>query len=97
MGFPWKKILNVGLGVASAYVPALGTAVATIESSLPQLSGPNKKAAAVAMANAVVQALEGVEDKDVLNDAKVQEATSSFVDAYVALMNAIAAAKAAKA
>lgn len=96
MGVPWKKIFSFGVGIASAYVPAIGAAVQTIEAAVPQLSGPDKKAAAQAMATAVVHAVEGVEDKDILNDAAVQAATGSFIDAYVALMNAIAAAKHAK-
>ena len=96
MGFPWKKILSVGTGIASLYVPALGAAIGTIEQAVPDLAGPNKKQAAVAMAQAVVEAAEGSAGKDLVNDAAVQQATSSFVDAYVALMNAIAAAKHAK-
>lgn len=97
MGVPWKKILAVSTGILGVYVPQLGAAIGAIETAIPQLKGSDKKAAVQNIAAAAVQAIEGVADKDILNDAGVQAATSSFIDAYVALVKAVETAKAAKA
>lgn len=95
MGFPWRKLANVGIGVASIFVPGLQGAIHTVEEQLPGLKGDQKKAAAIAIAQTIVATAEGAASKDLVNDTAVMSATSNFVDAYVALQNAIAAAKAA--
>ena len=97
MGFPWKKVFGIGKVLAGAFLPGIVIAsINTIEEAAGEMKGGDKKAAVLKMAAAAVQAVEGASDKDVVNDAKVAEATSQFIDAYVALQNAIAAARQAK-
>lgn len=88
MHINWTKVLTVGTSLAGLFVPGLQTAVQVVEQELPQLKGPDKKTAALTMAQAVVTTIEGAVGKDVLDDARVQAATSEFVDAYVSAMNA---------
>lgn len=96
MKLPWKHIASVALGVGGLFIPGLQVAVNTVEASLPELKGPQKKAAAVAIATTVVETIEGAAGKDILNDPMVMAATASAVDAIVSLQNAIAAAEHAK-
>lgn len=97
MGFPWRKIATIGLGIGGVFIPGLAAAANVVEESLPGLKGSDKKAAAIAIATTVLETAEGAAGKDLLKDPAVVKATSDFVDAYVALQNAIAAVKDAKA
>jgi 2-phospho-L-lactate transferase/gluconeogenesis factor (CofD/UPF0052 family) len=99
MGFPWKRLITVGRAAGSLFIPGLETAIQAVEAGVVAIkngSGPEKKAAAIAAAEATVRAIEGAADADLLDNAKVQEATGKFVDAYVASMNAQALALQAK-
>ncbi len=104
MGVSWKKIFGFGKVAASIFLPAIVTqSIEAIEEAAGGLKGPQKKDAVIAMATAAVKGIEGAIDKDVVNDPKVIEATSKFIDSYVAARNAeallreaISAAKAAK-
>ena len=95
MGFPWIKLFQIGKAVAplvagpvGAIIGAVTSAVDSVEDNLPGLKGPDKKVAAEALARGMVEAVEAGAGKDVLNDAAVVEATSQFIDAYVAFRNA---------
>ncbi len=96
MGFPWHRVAAIGLGIGGLFVPGLTSAINIVQENLGGLKGPDKKAAAIAIATTVVETAEGAAGKDLLNDPAVVAATSAFVDAYVALQNALAAAKAIK-
>jgi len=96
MGFPWKKLAKVGVAVGSVFVPGLQAAIFAVEDNLPDLKGPQKKAAAIAMAEVVVATIEEAAGADVIKDDQVIEATSKFVDAFVAAQNAKAAAEEAR-
>lgn len=87
-----KNWVDIGLRVVSV----IGTLIQGVE-RVRKASGPEKKAAVLEAIAAGVPALEFALDKDFLNDPKVLEAASAYVDAYVALQNAIAASKQAKA
>lgn len=83
----------VSLGVR--FVPFVIQAILNAQ-KVKDAKGPAKKQAVKDAVEAGVPGLESALEKDVLNDAKVMEATSSYIDAYVALQNAIAASKASK-
>jgi hypothetical protein len=70
-------------------------AIETVEDTLPDLKGPDKRAAAITLARATVQAAEHLADRDLVNDEAVASATSAYVDAYVAMRNAEAALRGA--
>lgn len=93
MGFPWKQLAKVGIGVGGIFVPGLNSAIHVVEENLPDLKGPNKKAAALKIAMSVIETSEDAAAKDLVNDPVVLAAASAYVDAYVALQNAIAASK----
>lgn len=97
MGFPWKKLLGVGKAAAAMFLPGIViTSINTIEEAAAEMKGSDKKAAVLKMSAAAVEGIEGALEKDVVNDPAVKEATANFVDVYVSLVNAIAAAKQAK-
>lgn len=94
MGFPWKQLASIGLGIGGIFVPGLTSAVQVVEENLSGLKGPQKKDAAITIAKAVVMAYESAAG-DVVNDPAVVAATSSAIDAIVAAENAKAALLAA--
>ena len=97
MGFPWKKLLGVGKALAGAFLPGIViSSINAIEDAAGEMKGGDKKAAVLKMAAAAVEGIEGAAEQDVVNNPAVVQATSNFIDAYVALMNAMAAVKAAK-
>lgn len=98
MGVPWKKLLGAAKAVGSIFLPGIVmTSINAIEENVGDLmTGADKKTAVLGIAANTVSTIEGALEKDVVNDAAVVSATGNFIDAYVALMNAIAAAKAAK-
>ena len=91
MGFPWRKVIDIAAGVGGAFNPAIGAAVHTVEENLPGLAGPDKKTAAISIAQSVILATESTLQKDVVNDPEVVAATGAAIDAYVAAMNTQAA------
>jgi hypothetical protein len=97
MGFSWKtlgkKVLEFGRPLAGIFIPQLEASIQAVEEVVEgfrdgEVSGPEKKARAIAAAQQVVVSLEGAVGQDILNDPKVIEATGGFVDAYVHAQNA---------
>lgn len=95
MGFPWKKLKLVGVAVGSMFVPGLAAAVESVEENLSDLKGPDKKAAALAMAQTIIETAEGAAGKDLVNDPAVLGAAGAYVDAVVSVKNAEAALRSA--
>lgn len=89
------KFLSLGLKL----VPYIGVAINAIElaaSTIKELKGPAKKQAVLDAVTKGLPIVENLIDKDVVNDPKVVEATGNYIDAYVALQNAIKATREAK-
>lgn len=86
-----KNWVDIGLRVVSV----IGTLIQGVE-RVRKASGPEKRAAVLEAVAAGVPALEFALDKDFLNDPKVLEAAGNYIDAYVALQNAIAASRVAR-
>jgi hypothetical protein len=89
------KFFSIGLKL----VPYIGVAINTIEAvaaTIKELKGPAKKEAVLNAITKGIPIAENFLDKDVLNDPKVVEAVGDYIDAYVALQNAIAASKQVK-
>lgn len=95
MGFPWRKLLNIGVAVgtiaggpAALIVGAIASGVQTVEENLPGLKGGDKAIAVDNIVAGVLKAAEAGANKDLLNDAEVMAATAEVRDAIVALRNA---------
>lgn len=82
------------LGIAIKFIPYIGNIVDSVEAifSAPK-SGDQKKAAAMVLVTNLLDGVEAGLDKNITSDAKVQDAVSKMIDAYVAVKNAIADAK----
>ena len=89
MGFPWKKIAQVGIGVASSAVPGIGMVVETIESIMPDAKGAQKHDAAVTMAGGLMANLDAFKHLDTNNPA-VKTLIGDIVNLEVALRNSYA-------
>lgn len=92
MGFDAKKWVSVGL----RFIPYIGPIVNAVE----QVKGAKGPAKLDAVKDAVAVGVEAGEfalDRDLLKDDKVQAALTGYINAYVALQNAVAAAKLATA
>lgn len=84
-----KKWIGFGL----RFVPYIGTVIQSVE-AIKEAKGPDKLAKVeLAVANGI-EAVEFGLDKDVLKDEQVAVAMRAYIGTYVALQNAIAAAKA---
>lgn len=77
-------------------IPLVVKAANIVETLAAHLHGGDKETKAVNVARDLVSLTETLADRDVLNDAKVEQAVREFLRAYVALQNAIAAAQAAR-
>lgn len=93
MGFPWRKTAGLGWKIATVALPAAGQIEAGIDIARG-LKGKDKQEAVVKIVASTVKAAEKFTDQDLVDDPLVQQATRSFVDAYVNLENVIADAKA---
>jgi hypothetical protein len=82
--------ISIGLKV----LPYITGAVHAVEQFV-SAKGKAKEDAAVNMVAGVLQAVEGGSDKDLLNDADVNQATREVMQAVVALENLIAQKRAA--
>src|SRR5688572_26023776 len=87
-----RNWLSVGLKLASL-IGTYATAVENIKQASP---GPEKKQAVLDAVAIGIITTEFVVEKDVLNDPAVLTASSAYIDAYVALQNAISRTKALK-
>jgi hypothetical protein len=97
MGFNVKKWSLIGL----RFIPYLGAIIGAVEeiktAAKPQATGADKKKAALEAVQIGIVATEFALDKDILNEENVLGAMSGYIDAYVALQNAISKSKALKA
>lgn len=84
------KWLNIGI----RFIPFINTIVTAIE-QVKGAQGAAKLSAAQEAIRVGLEATEFAVEKDLLNDDKVMEAATGYINAYVAVQNAIAAAKAA--
>ena len=82
----WLKFAN---DVAKAIVPGVAQ-VEAIAATIPTLKGAQKQDAVVQLVKASLMAVEGVTEKDLLNDPDVENATRGVIDAVVALQNVLA-------
>lgn len=78
------------IGIGTKVVPLVIGAVNAVEKLLSAAKGKEKQDAAVSMVAAMLAVVEGGIDKDLLNDAAVQDAVRKVIDAVVALQNVIA-------
>jgi len=92
MSINWASVAKVGLQVAGANVPQVNL-IEQLAKSIPGLSGAAKENAAVDLAKASLESVEGIVGKKLLDDPAIEAASRSFIQAYVALQNAIVAAK----
>ena len=83
------------VGIGTKVVPLIIGAVNAVEKLMSAAKGKEKQDAAVTMVAAMLAAIEGGIDKDLLNDGEVQKAVRAVIDAVVALQNVVASAKAA--
>lgn len=79
-------------------VPKILLAIRAVEriATLIGVKGRDKEDAALQIVTTALEAAEGIIDRDLLEDERVAEAARQFIRSYVALQNAIAAAKAAR-
>ncbi len=85
MKFDFLKVIN-----------AITTVMAVVESVKGAGNGKAKADAVVEMTPALISAIEGVVDKDLLSQANVQAAERAFITAAMDLQHAIDLAKQAK-
>lgn len=83
------------LAMGMKLYPLITMAVHVVE-KVAHAKGQDKQDAAVEAIGVGLELLEGGLGKDLLDDAEVQKALRSAIDAYVALQNVIASAKAKK-
>ena len=76
--------------------PLVVAAVHAVERVVKAAHGKDKQDAAVDLVGTMLTAAEGIASRDLLNDAKVQEALRHAINALVALENAVAAAREAR-
>jgi len=84
------KWIDIGFRIA----PLIISAVTTVERIFT--SDANKEDKAMALLEEMLPTVEAILARDLLNDAKVNEAAREAMRAIVAFQNALAAAKAAK-
>jgi len=89
MGFPWKKLAQVGLTIVGTVVPGV-SAIEEIAKAFPGMKGKAKQDAVVELVKASLQTLEGIKGGDLANDADVEQATRGVIDAVVGLQNLLA-------
>lgn len=85
------SLLTAGLRL----IPLIVTAITSVEHLIGAKKGKEKQDAAVGLVAQFIPILESTISKDVVDDAKVQDAMRSVIDAAVKLMN-VAADVAAK-
>lgn len=71
-------------------IPYIVAAVAGVERILTGAPGKQKQDAAVELVGTMLEAIEGIVRKDLLENDEVQKALRAAIDAVVALQNAIA-------
>lgn len=86
------KWVEIGFKLA----PLIVGAVHAVEKLVKGAKGKEKQDAAVDLAGTMLQAIEGVASKDLLDDQKVQNAVRDAIDALVKVQNVIADVKGVK-
>jgi hypothetical protein len=86
-----RKWAVVGL----KFIPYVGAFVNAAE-KIKVAKGSEKKQRVLDAVALGIEATEFAADRDILNDPKVVEATAKYIDAVVALQNAIALSKQAR-
>lgn len=89
MGFPWKKLAQVGITIVGAVVPGV-SAIEEIAKGFPGMKGKDKQNAVVELVKAALLTIEGVKGSDLANDDDVIAATRAVIDTVVALQNLLA-------
>lgn len=84
----------IALGVK--LYPLISMAVTMVEKVAKAAKGKDKQDAAVEAIGVGLELVEAGTDKDLLDNAEVNAAVRSAIDAYVHLQNVIASVKAAK-
>lgn len=90
-----KAIGKTLLAIVAATYPAVALVEEGVIDLLQAKTGKEKQDAALKLIMSSVTLTEGVVGKDLLNDAEVQAATRSVIDAVVALQNVLAKKRAA--
>jgi hypothetical protein len=89
MGFPWKGVFSIAIGMLDVLVPGVRS-VEAIARSFPTLKGKAKQDAVVEMVKQALDVTEGALGRDLAADADVEQATRAAIDAVVALHNIVA-------
>lgn len=89
MKIDWKSVARIGTKVVGLIVPGVAM-IEQIAQQLGALSGQNKQDAVVGLVKSTLAAAEGLTEKELANDADVEAATRSVIDAVVALHKVIA-------
>lgn len=89
MGVPWKNIFSIGMTVLDAVIPGVRQ-IEVIAGLIPQLRGKAKQDAVVELVKQALQTSETFMGRGLADDAEVEKATRSVVDAVVALNNILA-------
>jgi hypothetical protein len=87
----WKTLARVVVGVVGTVVPAVAKAEQAAEALGRATSGPEKQQRALELVRESVGAIEGISERDLLNDADVERAARGVIDAVVGLQNIVAA------
>lgn len=100
MGFPWKQfgkvMFGVGKGVAGAFIPGLQVAIETVEGSMQDAKGEDKKRQVEIITDGIFEASTQIQGGLTNAEATMlSEARSKAIDAYVAARNAESNAEAA--
>lgn len=85
--------LTVGLKLLPLIVSAVNAVERIVKGGA---HGKDKQDAAVDLVTTMVESIEGLVNKDLLDDAQVQVALRATIDAIVAMQNAMAAARATR-
>jgi len=92
----WKDFGRIGFAIAKELVPAIGAVEVAIKELKAGAKGPAKRAAVLKIVMGGLAAGELASEKDLLDDAKVQEAAGCVVDSIVSLNNVIEDARTRK-
>lgn len=96
MGFNWKKLLQIGTGIAAGvtgiqalnYIPDIITTVEKLFAGKPH-EGETKKMLVLEMVLNTVSISEGITRRDLLNNEPFMNALDKAVDNMVEMYNAI--------
>jgi hypothetical protein len=85
------------LAIGFKIAPILIGAIHAVEKFIKGIKGREKQDAALAFAKEVLELAEGATGKELLDDARMQDAMRKLIDAYVAVQNMAASIAAERA